>query len=301
MAVDFVTLNEQRWKEHVETQDATTIAPQAPAEAPTGGLVFFRGDTRDPVNGGLVKPWDRNGGEDGKGAWSSNVRDPPLYYRVDDQHLAHYSSKDEEHELSKLSTSQDRSQDMVLKTSGDSDCFALKPWSRHKYRIPHTSVVHREGDIPICCCFGGYKPTAAQVLWWCNLVCCVVHTVMVFVTLHYAYWRWGKSIYDTDRMLVRIYRLSSIPTAEMLSDNVTKAWDNTTRWSNNFYLYDNGVPVRAQSSLCTPRQYPLLLFLLRWQLNFATLVLSFFAISAGFHFCAPPQCCKWHRQYVVQR
>ena len=87
---------------------------------------------------------------------------------------------------------------------------------------------------------------------------------MVILTLHFAYWRWDKSMWnDTNHMMIRIYRVSSIPSPEMISNNETEGWDNTTRWSDRFYLKDNGMPV-----------------------NFATLTLSFFALSAIFHFMA---------------
>ena len=88
---------------------------------------------------------------------------------------------------------------------------------------------------------------------------------MVFVTLYFAYWRWGRSINDADHMMVTIYRVSQIPTPKMMEeDNATHtAWDNSTRWANQFYLHENGMKV-----------------------NFATLVLSFFAISAVFHLLA---------------
>lgn len=101
----------------------------------------------------------------------------------------------------------------------------------------------------------------AQFIWWLNAICFLAHTTMVFLTLYFAYWRWGSE--NADHMMIKIYRISSIPTREMVENNITEAWDNSTRWSNDFYLYDNGMPI-----------------------NFATLTLSFFLLSAIFHFIA---------------
>ena len=102
---------------------------------------------------------------------------------------------------------------------------------------------------------------------WLNFWACVVHTSMVFIVLWFAYWRWDRSIYDTQHVMVRIYRFSQVPTQEMIDANLTKWSEN---WSNStlggrgeFFLIDNNLPI-----------------------NFASLTLSFFAISAVFHFLA---------------
>ena len=250
-AAELVKLNKNRW-------DANLESAEAPQAVPTAGLVFFRGDPKNSLTGEIEVPWDRETKDDGPS------RQAPQYYKVVDKSHAPYASAEEQQALNKLSVLGQR-KSTVVKTSGDSDCFALKPWSRFKYRIPYTSVVHREGDLSVCCCFGGFKPTAAQVLWFVNFICFLVHTSMVFVTLYFAYWRWGRSINDADHMMVTIYRVSQIPTPKMMEeDNATHTvWDNSTRWANQFYLHENGMKV-----------------------NFATLVLSFFAISAVFHLLA---------------
>mgnify|MGYP004273062093 CR=1 FL=1 len=94
----------------------------------------------------------------------------------------------------------------------------------------------------------------------------IAHTTMVFVVLWAAYWRWGRSIYDTDHMIVTIYRITPIPTQEMLDANATmwtpgRGWNLTeVEGGTNFNLRDNHLPV-----------------------NFATLTLSFFLCSAIAH------------------
>ena len=98
------------------------------------------------------------------------------------------------------------------------------------------------------------------------LLCFLAHLAHVFLTLHYAYWRHDMDPTDPKaaaRMLVRVYRITGIPTAEMIANNESMGFDPAKRWTNEFYLRDNGMPI-----------------------NFATLTLSFFAISAGFHFWA---------------
>ena len=86
---------------------------------------------------------------------------------------------------------------------------------------------------------------------------------MVFLTLHFAYWNRGFELHETDHVSIKIYRISSIPTREMLDSNSTVWNDDGPRWSDKFYLYDNGMPI-----------------------NLATLIVSFFALSAIFHFIA---------------
>lgn len=99
---------------------------------------------------------------------------------------------------------------------------------------------------------------------------------MVFLTLYMAYWRWElpdgrrRSMWtDTEHVTVRIYRLTQVPTPEMIANNETQwspGWNLTSpRGSQNnaFYLVDNDLPI-----------------------NFATLTLSFFAISAIAHLWA---------------
>lgn len=153
------------------------------------------------------------------------------------------------------------------------DFLSLNPDSRYKYRIPHDSVVNKVGDCKVCCCFG-WRLTAAQWIWFLNLLCWFVHTVMVFVTFHYAYWQHKHPNgdvfdmrHDTEHVMVRIFRFSGIPTKEMIDNNLTKwsqdEWRNGTFSKTEFYLKDNDLPV-----------------------NYASLVASFFAISSFFHLWA---------------
>mgnify|MGYP001394427224 CR=1 FL=1 len=152
------------------------------------------------------------------------------------------------------------------------DITSVNPSSWRKYRIPNTSVVNKKGDLKWFFGLCGSKLTAAQWLWWLNLLALLAHTAMCFVTLFFAYWRWGRSIYDTRHMIVRIYRVTPIPTQEMIDNNLTNwvagRWnltsgDGTSGNGMPLYLRDNDLPV-----------------------NFATLTISFFACSAIAHLWA---------------
>ena len=89
---------------------------------------------------------------------------------------------------------------------------------------------------------------------------------MVLVTFHYAYWRWGRSMWtDTEHVTVRIWRFSQIPTPAMLENNESvwsSGWNSSRRTldGTEFYLRDNDLSV-----------------------NFASLVAGFFGVSALFH------------------
>lgn len=119
---------------------------------------------------------------------------------------------------------------------------------------------------------------------------------MVFVTFHYAYWQHKHPNgdvfdlrYDTEHMMVRIYRFTGIPTQAMIDNNETvwseDEWRNGTFSKTEFYLRDNDLPVRAPAPCRAPAREaqpappP--------QVNYASLVAAFFAISAFFHLCAP--------------
>lgn len=90
-------------------------------------------------------------------------------------------------------------------------------------------------------------------------------------------------------MMVRIYRFTGIPTQAMIDNNETvwseDEWRNGTFSKTEFYLRDNDLPVRAPAPCRAPAREaqpappP--------QVNYASLVASFFAISAFFHLCAP--------------
>ena len=71
----------------------------------------------------------------------------------------------------------------------------------------------------------------------------------------------------TDHVTVHIYRFTQVPTPEMLANNESvwsPGWNLTgSADGNEFFIRNNDLPV-----------------------NFATLTLSFFAISAAFHFWA---------------
>lgn len=118
---------------------------------------------------------------------------------------------------------------------------------------------------------------------------------MVFVTFHYAYWQHkhpnGDRFdlrYDTEHMMVRIFRFTGIPTQAMIDNNETswhvEEWRNGTFGKAEFYLRDNDLPVRARArALPRAREAQ---HAPSPQVNFASLVASFFAISAVFHLCA---------------
>jgi len=91
---------------------------------------------------------------------------------------------------------------------------------------------------------------------------------MVFVTLWMAYWRHGRDPFrDTDHVMIPIYRIRNIPTQFMLNNNISKwsaGWNLTSTETNSgLFLYNNGAPI-----------------------NFATLIIAFFATSAIFHLWA---------------
>ena len=93
---------------------------------------------------------------------------------------------------------------------------------------------------------------------------------MVIMTLHYAYWRWDRNMFtDTEHVTVYIHRVTQVPTPAMIANNETRwspGWNLTNSrdsGGNEWYVRDNGMPI-----------------------NFATLTLSFFAVSALFHLWA---------------
>ena len=260
-----IEVNRKRWEDNLKSQkDAQQ--PHRDMErcshplAPTAGHVF----------------------------WRANPPGYPQFYRLDDKQRESYSAGTRP--SMEAGSKMERGQAKYLKTYGITELcsISVKPWSIFKYRIPNTSVVNKVGNCRLCLCTGP-KLTAAQHIWWCNLLCFLAHTTMVVLTLHFAYWRRDKSMWhDTDHMMIRIYRVSSIPSPEMIANNETKAWDNTTRWSDRFYLKDNDMPVRTTDPTLhshSERTYPLTCPM-PLQVNFATLTLSFFALSAVFHFLA---------------
>ena len=126
------------------------------------------------------------------------------------------------------------------------DFTGLKNRSASKYRIPTTSVVNRVGD---CKC-GNFALTAGQWIWVLNLVCMCAHATMAFLTPYFAYWNKDLSHLDYDPYDQSLYRIQ--PT-----------WTNNTRDIFTLELQKTG-----------------------WSLNIATLVATFFSISAIAHLFA---------------
>lgn len=88
---------------------------------------------------------------------------------------------------------------------------------------------------------------------------------MVFVTYYFAYGRHGLLPSESTHMDVRIHRISMIPSPMEIHNNLT-SWGSGWNGSlsvTEFYIRDNHLSV-----------------------NYATLVMIFFAISAVFHFGA---------------
>ena len=252
---------------------ATTVAgmrlPAATEPVPTGGLIFWRGQPTRPGNGnredpllppdqgqpGMYMPHQSRHGKKEK-EWRGHPSFVSLAdgregqrvpYRNKDQLAQNWARTvqvyNENGQLRNDLTKEER-QDALLVRYGESDGLWAEPVSSyHKYRIPNTSVVWKEGDCGCC----GIKLTAAQWIWAMNLLCFIAHTVHVFLVLHYAYWRHGLDATDHDaaaRMLVRVYRITGIPTAEMIANNQSMGWDPAKRWTQDFYLRDNDMPVR---------------------------------------------------------
>ena len=140
--------------------------------------------------------------------------------------------------------------------------------SPHEHRVPVTSVTRKQGDCKLFLCCG-WRWTAAQWIWALNFLCLLAHTAMIFVTLHFAYWRHGLDPgKDTKHVEIPIYRIRNIPTQYMIDNNLTSwsqgEWNLTSSDPNSgLFLEDNGRPI-----------------------NLASLVIAFFATSAVFHFFA---------------
>ena len=284
----------ERWdaqmREEQQLADAVKQARsmQNDQSVPTAGIVFNRTNRICP-NGEYAKPWIRtlNGGKGGY----VDLRGTPQFFTKDGDYV-------------KEQTPDGAS----LKVYGH-DGTSMAQGDPYKLRIPDTSVVNKKGDCKLFCCCGWRmtavrthlqtKPkhlkliysstrlsaTQAQWIWWANFWACVVHTTMVFITLHFAYWRWGRNAFrDTEHVEVTIYRFSQVPTQAMIDANLTvwsEGWNNSTIGGRGeFFLINNHMKV-----------------------NFASLVIAFFAISATFHFL---QCLfgaferwwRWYWRYV---
>lgn len=279
---DLKLLSKERWEAHVEAQateaakTGATFEPP-PMPTPTAGALFNRPNPRD-ANGDFVQPYVRSRDE------FVPFRGERMFVDADGFH----TERPEEPKDWKTTRA-------YVPVSGN-DWTGVRIASNLKYRIPATSVVNKVGDVKsfLCC---GYRLTAAQwrtnsplephalvartivahgapptpftlAVWWFNFICLLVHSTMIFITLHFAYWRWGRSAYrDTEHVTVRIYRITQIPTPYMVENNLTKwapGWNLTnTQENDGFFLRDNGIPV-----------------------NFATLIIAWFATSAFFHLWA---------------
>jgi hypothetical protein len=126
-----------------------------------------------------------------------------------------------------------------------------------------------------------------------NFVCFCAHTAMIFVTLRMAYWRHGLNAFrDTAHVEIPIYRIRNVPTKFMLDNNMSQwspGWNLTSSDPNSgLFLYDNGMPVRADAPHHQPRTraHALTPPFARAQINFASLIIAFFATSAVAHFWA---------------
>ena len=278
MAADLLSLNKRRWDQQMRAQSRSvgaTAAPgalrlpalggaPAPQPAPTGGLIFWRGN---PTRMGDGRKEGDAKNTKGAGMYQPHIwrRDPehafwmghPQFVRVTRDEggapgsVAPYRNDEELQERwGRTVHNYDADQNLVGKDPkylvrfGEEHFTGLPVNHPYKYRIPNTSVVWKEGDCRCC----GIKPTAAQYIWWLNLICFLAHLGHVFLTLHYAYWRHDMDPTDPKaaaRMLVRVYRITGIPTAEMIANNESVGFDPAKRWTNDFYLRDNGMPVRA--------------------------------------------------------
>ena len=250
-------LHSERWKQHCEA------GGEAPAPVPTAGVLFNR---PNPINkqGDYVVPWDRGAKRDGEPRRNFHWVDSNgnVVSDVNAGDRANWAN---------------RSNPKYYPVSGH-DWTSVSYGSTYKYQIPSTSVVNKVCDWPLVPCWlckgslrkwpCGWKLTAAQWIWILNLLCMLAHTAMAILTFHFAYGRWDRDPWkDTEHVTVRIYRITQIPTPYMIENNLTTwspGWNLTsTRENDGFYLRENGMPI-----------------------NFASLVIAFFATSAVFHLLA---------------
>lgn len=212
-------------------------APAVPTPVPTASELFKRADPFQ--RGHIVKPYS---------AWTSSHD----YGRVGAPSTG-------------AGWRQTRLQ--VLPASSDDAASRTRLIPHSKYHVPVTSVTRKQGDCKLFLCCG-WRWTAAQWIWALNCLCFLAHTTMIFVTLHFAYWRHGLDpSQDTKHVEIPIYRIRNIPTQHMLDTNQShwsEGWNLTsTNPNSGLFLYDNGMPI-----------------------NLASLVIAFFATSAVFHLFA---------------
>ena len=256
---------------------ATVSAPSAgvarmhPTPVPTAGELFNR---PDPLHRGrLVKPHSREEGAPEPEYRTRRMWVSPRDYRRVDKPAQPGAW---------METRQ------AVPTSGD-DFTSVPLFSPFKYRVPVTSVTRKQGDCKLFLCCGwrwtavscaalkspfashetpyayshrmcpvlgpsfpASAPLAhqqAQWIWLLNLVCCIAHTAMIFVTYHFAYWRHDLDpMEETAHVLIPIYRIRNIPTQHMLDTNQSRwseGWNLTsTELNSGLFLHDNGMPVR---------------------------------------------------------
>lgn len=242
-------LNLQRWQSHVNARDRVAYEETSSG----GGAVHNAVDRHTSIASSLwnvpslsthkaicFRPLDRVG---------TNARVAPFEHRnVDNGPQTTHAVPDD----------------------GRNCCFATREVgaTSRRYSVPSTSVTKKQGNIGIFCGCCGFRPKAAQWIWILNLVCFLAHSGMIYATLWFAYIRHGRNIFtETEHVMIRIYRIRTVPTQHMLDTNQSKyseGWNLTSSEKNSgLFLYDNGMP-----------------------LNFASLIIAFFATSALFHFWA---------------
>lgn len=214
-------LNLQRW----QAQQVRC----ASNEAPTGGALFNRSNPRN--DGKFVNPYNRETDSQepmrGRKTWIH----PVSYLRVQEPDNKDWQA----------------SREALPQEGVDFTSVGVE----YKYRIPVTSVTRKEGDLKLFCCFG-WRLTAAQWVWWLNLVCFLAHSSMIYFTLYFAYFRHGRNwLTDTEHLMIPIYRIRTVPTQLMLDNNVSKwseGWNNSLTSSepnSGLFLYENNMPVRS--------------------------------------------------------
>jgi|SaaInlV_125m_DNA_1040241.scaffolds.fasta_scaffold00827_17 hypothetical protein len=239
-------LNLKRWRAHVDAL-GTDIDP-AQREAPTAGALFNLPNPRN--NGKFVKPYNR----------VKDVQEPMRGHET-------WVSPRDYRRVDRPSNPGDWQATRQAVPQYGRDWTSVDVTSVHKYRIPVTSVTRKQGDIRICCCFG-FRPTAAQWIWMLNALCFLAHSFMIYATLWFAYFRHERDwLTETEHLMIPIYRIRTVPTRYMLDNNMSKwseGWNLTSSEQNSgLFLYENGLPI-----------------------NFASLIIAFFATSALFHFWA---------------
>jgi len=284
---DVRLLNQQRWASHIaaQQQGATPwgAQPQPRAVVPTAGALFNRPNpiAHDHERGGneyVTRPYNRRldkflprRGE------KRAIRPDGTYMNKYDETIdeSHLDPRNWKRDATVNDPERPGEQTRIMPVYG-SDVFAVNPASVHKFRIPNTSVVNKIGDLRVPFCCWGIRLTAAQWIWWTNLLCFVAHSFMVGFTLHMGYGRWGLNPFtdEGEHMKVTIFRISQVPTVEVYMNNLSvwspgyngsEADPRNTRaiGGNEHWLHDNGIPV-----------------------DFCWLTASFFLISAIFHLWA---------------